>query len=583
MFGRRALPKLVVLALLVSGLVSAGAANAGPKQLYAVGKPVCKTPKNVLTAHRATCTALRRVLVKAGTNGAKPFTPAAGATGAATMGPNLGLTPSDIVSAYHLTTSPTAGATQTIALVDAYNDPNIQSDLATFDTQYGLSCSGCLTVVGQTGSTSSLPADDTTGWSVEESLDVEAAHGVCPACHILLVEANSDGNADLAAAENEAAALGANEISNSFGEPESNNDSAFQAAFYHPGIVVTAASGDDGYYSYDWLGLNGIVNQPYIPASYNSVVAVGGTSLYLGQNATRSSETVWNDNGPQAVYEVNLGFPLGASGGGCSTLFPARGWQTAEAGYSNAVCSGRRLVADISMVADPLTGFDIYDSYDCGAAQCPTSPTWLTIGGTSLSSPLLAASYALGGGSHSLPFPAVTLYGHQSSVYDVSAGGNGICDGEGAAQCPDYSTNGAFDLGAGMLDCAYTATGAIAAGTRACDATAGFDGPSGLGTPNSMTLFAKVGPDFTINPAPTTASVGVSTAFGTTGPTDPFPGGAVVKYTWNWGDGSAATSTTGSTSSVTHTFTAPGLETVRVTAFDQYGVGTNKYLQVTVS
>src|SRR5579862_6656703 len=268
MFGRRTLPKLVVLMLAVATLVAAGAANAGPKQLYAVGKPVCKTPKNVLTAHRATCTALRRVLVKAGTSGAKPFTPAAGATGAATMGPNLGLTPSDIVSAYHLTTSPTAGSNQTIALVDAYNDPNIQSDLDTFDTQYGLSCSSCLTVVGQTGSTSSLPADDTTGWSVEESLDVEAVHGVCPACHILLVEANSDGNADLAAAENEAAVLGATEISNSFGEPEAETDSTFQAAFNHPGIVVTAASGDDGYYSYDWLGLNGTINQPNIPAAY---------------------------------------------------------------------------------------------------------------------------------------------------------------------------------------------------------------------------------------------------------------------------------------------------------------------------
>lgn len=588
MLGRRTLPKLVVLVLSAATLVSAGAANAGPKQLYAVGKPVCKTPKNVLTAHRATCTALRRVLVKAGTNGAKPFTPAAGATGAATMGPNLGLTPSDIVSAYHLTNSPTAGANQTIALVDAYNDPNIQSDLNTFDTQYGLSCSGCLTVVGQTGSTSSLPADDTTGWSVEESLDVEAAHGVCPACHILLVEANSDGNADLAAAENEAAALGANEISNSFGEPEAGTDSTFQAAFNHPGIAITAASGDDGYYSYDWLGLNGTIDQPNIPAAYQTVVAVGGTSLYLGQNATRSNETVWNDNGPQAVYEVNLGFPLGASGGGCSTLFAGRGWQTAEPNYAKALCSlspAKRLVADISMVADPLTGFDIYDSYACGAAQCPTSPTWLTIGGTSLSSPILGASYALSGGAHGVPYPAVTLYGHPSSVYDVTVGGNGICDGEGAAQCPDYSTNGAFDLGAGMLDCAYTPAAAIASWAYACDAVPGFDGPSGLGTPNSMTLFSKIGPGFTINPGPTTATAGVSTAFGTTSPSDPFPGGTVTKYTWSWGDGTANTVTNGSTSAVMHTFTVGGgvTRTVTVTAQDGYGVTTAQTLHVTVN
>jgi hypothetical protein len=177
----------------------------------------------------------------------------------------------------------------------------------------------------------------------------------------------------------------------------------------------------------------------------------------------------------------------------------------------------------------------------------------------------------------------VTLYGHPSSVYDVTVGGNGICDGEGAAECPDYSTNGALDLGAGMLDCAYTLAAAAAAGTRACDATSGFDGPSGLGTPNSMTLFAKVGPGFTISPAPTTASVNVSTAFGTISPSDPFPGGVVQKYTWNWGDGSPNTVTSGSTSSVTHTFTNTGAKTVTVIAQDAYGVTTGKTLVVTVS
>jgi subtilase family serine protease len=428
-----------VLALPLAALVSAAAANAGSKQqLYAVGKPVCKAPKNLLTAHQATCMALRREFVKAGTKGALPFTPAGGAIGAATMGPNFGLTPSDIVSAYHLSTSPTAGSSQTVALVDAFNDPNIESDLGIFDTNYGLpSCTkanGCLTVVSQTGSTSALPANDTTGWSVEESLDVEAVHGACPACRILLVEANSESNADLAAAENEAAALHATEISNSFGEPESETDSTFQSAFDHRGIVITAATGDDGYYSYDWLGIFGPadVNAPDIPSSYRTVVAVGGTSLYLGQNAARTSETVWNENGPQAFDEANLGIPLGATGGGCSTLFSGQGWQTHEAVYPLAGCSpspAKRLVADISMVADPLTGFDIFDSYDCGSVECPSSPSWLTIGGTSLSSPLVAAAYALSGGAHGIPYPAVTLYGHPSSVYDVTVGANGICVG----------------------------------------------------------------------------------------------------------------------------------------------------------
>lgn len=576
---RGMLPKLVVLALLLAALVSAAAANAGSKQYYAVGKPVCQAPKHPSTAHRATCTALRRVLVKAGTKGAQAFTPA---SGAATMGPNFGLTPSDIVSAYHLSTSPTAGNNQTVALVDAYNDPNLEADLGVFDSQYSLpactTLNGCLKVVSQTGSTSTLAPNDTTGWSVETSLDVEAVHGACPACHILLVEANSDQNSDLGAAENEAAALGATEISNSFGEPEAGLTPGFQADFDHRGIVITASSGDDGYYDFDFLGANGIINQPNIPSSFATVVAVGGTSLYLGQSATRSSETVWNDDGPQAVYEANLGFPLGAGGGGCSTMFSAAPWQVHQSGYSSAGCAGKRLVADVSMVADPITGFDIYDSYDCGSLECPTTGTWMTIGGTSLSSPLLAASYALSGGSHGVPYPGVTLYGHPSSLYDVTVGGNGVCDGEGAAQCPDYSTNGVFDLGAGMLDCAYTPTGVPASGTRACDSATGFDGPSGLGTPNSMSLFAKVGPSFTIN-GPATAVHGVASTWSSTTATDPFPGGAISSYKWNWGDGTTSTGQ----SPAAHTYAAAGTKTITLTVTDTYGVSIAKTLQVTVS
>jgi subtilase family serine protease len=581
MLGRRTLPKLLILALPLAALVSSAAASAGSVQRYAIGKPVCKTPKHALTAHRATCTALRRVFVKAGTKGATTFTPAAGATGAGTLGPAGGLTPSDIVTAYNLPTSPTAGGAQTVAIVDAFNDPNIQSDLNTFDAQYGLPCNSCLKVVGQTG-TSALPANDTSGWSQEESLDVEAVHSVCPACHILLVEANSDGNADLGAAENEAAKLKANEISNSFGEPESGSDASFKAAFNHPKIVVTASAGDDGYDSYDWLGLNGNINQPDIPAAYNTVVAVGGTSLFLGQNATRQSETVWNDNGTMDFDEAVIGLPLGAGGGGCSTLFSAQLWQANESGYSAAGCGGNRLVADVSIDADPLTGFDVFDSFACGGS-CATG--WQTFGGTSLSSPLIAAAYAVMGGSHAVPYPAVTLYGNASAAYDVTVGGNGFCDGEGAAQCSGVYLGGGNPnlLGVGVLDCAWDSLGNAVADTRACDATKGFDGPSGLGAPRSGNLFKQIGPGFTINPAPTTASVGVSTAFGTTGPSDPFPGGAVTQYTWSWGDGTANTVTSGSTSSTSHTYTTTGGKTVTVTAQDSYGVTTAKTLVVTVS
>ena len=107
--------------------------------------------------------------------------------------------------------------------MDAYNDPNINADLQTFDAQYGLAtCSeanGCLRVVNQTGNATPLPANDSSGWSVEESLDVETVHSVCQSCRIILVEANSNGNGDLGTAENTAVGLGANEVSNSSGNP----------------------------------------------------------------------------------------------------------------------------------------------------------------------------------------------------------------------------------------------------------------------------------------------------------------------------------------------------------------------------
>ena len=330
---------------------------------YAINKRICTTPKKTRTA---ACFAERRVLVKAGTKGARSFTPAAGATGTDTIGPAGGLTPSDLATAYALTT--TGGSGQTVAIVDAYNNPNIAVDLATFDSQYGLAAcplGTCLTVVNQTGGTA-LPANDTQGWSVEESLDVDAVHSVCQACKIILVEANSPSNADLAIAENTAVQLGATEVSNSFGGFESDSDPTFQAAFDHPGTVITAAAGDDGYYNFDQLAA---INQPDVPASYNTVVAVGGTSLYLGQNATRQAETVWNSNGTEDFYQqVFFGLPLGAGGGGCSTLFAARHWQTNLSGWASTACGTKRLVADIAAVGDSLTGFDVYDSYDCGAA-----------------------------------------------------------------------------------------------------------------------------------------------------------------------------------------------------------------------
>jgi subtilase family serine protease len=541
-----------------------GGSSAQPHSvtLYAVGKRACPARPR---PHTATCYAEIRELVKKGTPGARAYKMAAGATQAGTIGPAGGLTPGDLATAYGLPT--TGGHGQTVAIVDAYNDPNINADLQTFDSHYGLAaCStsnGCLRVVNQNGS-ATPPANDTAGWSVEESLDVEAVHSVCQGCKIILVEANSDFDTNLGLAENRAVTLGATEVTNSFGGPEGGSTTTFQNDFNHPGVVITASAGDDGYYDYDLLDK---VDQAQIPAAYNTVVSVGGTSLYLGQTATRQSETVWNDNGVRDYNQQLAGVALGASGGGCSTLFSAQRWQSSLSTWGSTGCGSKRLDSDVSAVADYLTGFDVYDSYSCSG--CSPAPGWFTIGGTSLSSPIIAASYALAGGARGVPYPALTLYGHQGKAYDVTTGGNGWCDGAGAANCPNPNSQGF-----GIVDCAYTAGGAVAVGDRACDALAGYDGPTGVGSPNGLTMFTRTGPSATIT-GPATVTHGTSQTWHAT-TTDPFPGGAVTSYHWNWGDGSSSTT---STSSAAHTYSTGSVtRTITLTVTDNYGMtGTATY------
>jgi len=191
-------------------------------------------------------------------------------------------------------------------------------------------------------------------------------------------------------------------------------------------------------------------------------------------------------------------------------------------------------VSDISADADYLTGIDIYDTYNCGSAcSADGVPGWLTVGGTSLSSPLIAAMYGLAGGSHGVAYPALTLYGHlaTSSLYDVTSGGNGYCDGVGAASCGDPNTSGA-----GILDCDYPASGTTpSAGDRACDALTGYDGPTGVGTPNGLGAFAKIAPTATIA-GPTSVTHG-TTGRWTATVHDPFPAG----HPWSATRGTGAT------------------------------------------
>ena len=187
---------------------------------------------------------------------------------------------------------------------------------------------------------------------------METVHGVCPNCKILLVESNAPTDADLAAAVNEAVTLGATEVSNSYGGTEEASE---EVAYNHPGVVIAASAGDQGYYDWDVVSEEALAPaRPDTPASLPSVVAVGGTSLKLKANGTRESESVWNDGGrPSHVEEFKQ---YSATGGGCSTLFTAPSWQQSATGWTNTACGTKRLDNDISAVADPYTGFDIYDS-----------------------------------------------------------------------------------------------------------------------------------------------------------------------------------------------------------------------------
>jgi Subtilase family len=472
----RAIGLIASAAISVAGMSVAGvsAATGEPSAAsgatrYARVRRVCPAPH----PNAASCFVLELVVSAPGASGAQPYELAAGSS---SKGPAGGLTPSDLASAYGF--APTGGSGQTIGIVDAFNDPKIEKDLASFDTHYGLpactKANGCLERVNQKGAASPLPTADRVGWSVETSLDVETVHSVCPSCKVLLVEATSESLADLAASTDKAVKLGANEVSNSYGAPESEWSAKRQAAYNHPGTVIVASSGDSGYL--DWDDLAEYFFTPEMvnaPASLPQVVAVGGTSLKLKTSGARKSESVWNDSGPPSGRRFKQ---FSAGGGGCSTISTAPSWQQSAPGWSSAKCGSGRLDNDISAVADPYTGFDIYDSY---AYEKGFPAGWLTVGGTSLSAPLISGLYALSGGSHGVSYPAATLYTHlgqESALYDVTAGGNGYCDGEAPGPCGEPGVNEEL----GDVDCE---------GTTACDAAAGFDGPSGVGAPTGLSAF----------------------------------------------------------------------------------------------
>jgi subtilase family serine protease len=362
-------------------------------------------PNTVTTAHSCTtkpapgfaaCDAIVRTDA-----GARSFSPAAPS----------GLSPANLKAAYNL---PSGGAGLTVAIVDAYDDPNAESDLATYRSTFGLpactTANGCFQKVNQTGGTS-YPTGD-TGWSEEISLDLDMVSAVCPSCKILLVEGTSASFVDLGTSVNTAVSLGAAAVSNSYGGGESAAETTTYDGYYnHPGVAITVSSGDSGY------GVE-------YPAASRYVTAVGGTSLTASSNSRGWTETAWS-----------------GAGSGCSAYEAKPTWQ------QDTGC-GRRTVADVSAVADPNTGVAVYDTYGTSG--------WLVFGGTSVASPIIASVYALAGKPAAGSVPASLAYSHTSSLFDVASGSNGSC-----------------------------------AGSYLCTAKAGYDGPTGLGTPNGTAAFRQ--------------------------------------------------------------------------------------------
>ncbi len=341
----------------------------------------------------------------------------------------FGYGPSDLQTAYSLTgPSSTDGIGQTVIVVDAYDDLNAEADLGVYRTTFALpactTANGCFLKVNENGATSPLPTTDPTGgWEVEESLDLDMVSAVCPNCNIILVEASTNNNTDLYASEDTAVNdCGASEVSNSWAGGEYSGEQNDEVHFNHPGVMITVSAGDNGY---------GPANAGY-PTTSRYVTAVGGTTMnHVG--------STW----PQTAWS--------GTGSLCSQYIAQPAWQTALGSTYTSICSGR-IANDVSADADPNTGVAVYDTFG-GGNGCST---WCVVGGTSASSPMIAAVYALAGNGASLNAASYS-YSHTSFLTDITSGSN-----------------------VSNLSCG---------GTYLCTAGVGYDAPTGNGTPIGIGAF----------------------------------------------------------------------------------------------
>jgi len=369
----------LVAAVLASTLVFAGAGGAANE--HASSAAVCPAPAfGAVHCHA--------VVVTNGVGNPQ-----------ATTSPT-GLSPTQIKSAYNFPA--TGGAGQTIAIVDAFDDPNAESDLNVFSSQFGLpactTANGCFRKVDQNGGTS-YPRKD-AGWALEISLDIQWAHAIAPAAKILLVEATTNSFANLLAAE-DYAKTHAQYVSNSWGASEFSGETGYDSHFAQSGVSFFVSSGDAG-------------TPAEYPSASRNVVSVGGTTLHLNLSQTDPGfETGWS-----------------SGGGGCSVYETATSAQSGFSQYGQVNCGGQRATPDVSLDADPASGVSVYDT-----VRYQGQTGWFTVGGTSASSPMWAARAAVAGTT----VDSTYVYSHDI-FRDITIGNNGapcltgfdLCTGRGS-------------------------------------------------------------------------------------------------------------------------------------------------------
>jgi ricin-type beta-trefoil lectin protein/putative Ig domain-containing protein len=381
------------------------------------------------TTHRTTGNS-----AKSGPAASPDISTRAGARAASTP---AGYSPADLQSAYNLTSaSASGGKDAVVAIIGAYDDPNAESDLAAYRSQYGLppctTANGCFSKVNENGQASPLPPTAPEASTAEaESMDMDMVSAICPNCHILLVEASSGVFTDMGSAVDSAVTLGARYVIVGWITGSPTPSSPINQDFDHPGVVITAPAGDKGFENY------GPATTQYVyPASLPYVTAVGGTTLSPAPGTSRGwSEAVW---GPPTNLNGDVG-----TGSGCAKWVGKPSWQ------SDTGCAGRT-DNDVAAVASNVS------FYDTAAGD----NGWYDGTGTTLSAAIISAVYALAGTPAANTFPVTYPYLNSADLYSVTSGSNGL---NGSCPQPAYL----------------------------CSGGSGYNGPAGWGTPDGTAAFTS--------------------------------------------------------------------------------------------